>query len=148
MKPLILICLTGLAVLSHQPPVADAQEGFVLIVNRSNPTVKLESLQISKLFLRKVTTWPDGRPVQPVDQVVSSATRRRFSGAIHHMDVPSVKGYWQELVFSGRGEPPPERASDEEVLLYVQTNPNAIGYVSPTTPLDDVRVMTVAESHP
>jgi hypothetical protein len=59
------------------------------------------------------------------------------------MDVPSVYSYWQEIVFSGRGEPPPERASDAEVVAFVRANVNAFGYVSPTAAVAGVKVLTL-----
>jgi hypothetical protein len=91
---------------------AHPQEGFVLIANRANPVTALDREEVSKLFLLKHSQWPTGQRVQPVDQVESSPVRRRFSTAIIGMDVPSVKSFWQEYVFSGKGEPPPERATD------------------------------------
>lgn len=144
MQALTLVWLAGLGALIGEPGLARAQDGFVLIVNTANPVMTLGPTDVSKLFLRKVTRWPDGRIVQPVDQVVSSPARRKFSDAIHHMDVPSVKSYWQDLVFSGRGEPPPERASDDDVVAYVRANPHAIGYVSLMAPVTDVKILTVA----
>jgi ABC-type phosphate transport system substrate-binding protein len=124
--------------------VVAAQGGFILIVNAANPVSALRDVDVSKLFLRKVTKWPSGKPVQPVDQVASSPARRTFSNAIHRMDVPRVKSYWQEIVFSGRGDPPPERASDDEIIQFVRANPNAIGYVSSSIALVDVKVLTIA----
>jgi hypothetical protein len=59
------------------------------------------------------------------------------------MDVPSVKGFWQEIVFSGKGDPPPERASDGEVVAFVKTHPNALGYVGNSARLDGVKVILV-----
>jgi hypothetical protein len=59
------------------------------------------------------------------------------------MDVPSVQSFWQEVVFSGRGEPPPERSSDAAVIAFVRANPNAVGYIGEATPADSVRVITV-----
>jgi ABC-type phosphate transport system substrate-binding protein len=125
------------------PSIGWAQEGFRLIVHPTNPVTRFRAAGISKLFLRKQTKWPNGQTVQPVDQVESSPVRRRFSPAIHRMDVPSVKSFWQEVVFSGRGEPPPERASDAAVIAYVRANPNALGYIGEVTPADSVKVLIV-----
>ena len=125
------------------PNISRAQGGFRLIVHPTNPVTTLRAAQISKLFLGKQTKWSNGQPAQPVDQVESSPVRRKFSQAIHGMDVPSVKSFWQEVVFSGRGEPPPERASDADVVAYVRVNPNAVGYLSDTTATDAVKVITV-----
>jgi ABC-type phosphate transport system substrate-binding protein len=132
-----------IALLVGWPSVGRAQDGFRLIVHPTNPVGTLRAGTISKLFLHKQTKWPNGQPVQPVDQVESSPVRRKFSQAIHGMDVPSVKSFWQEVVFSGRGEPPPERASDADIIAYVRVNPNAVGYIGETTPTDAVKVITV-----
>ncbi|MEP6494149.1 MAG: phosphate ABC transporter substrate-binding protein [bacterium] len=125
--------------------LALAQDGFVIIVNQANPATSLTEKDVSRIFLRKQATWPGGRRAQPVDQVESSPVRRKFSDAIHEMDVASVKSYWQELVFSGRGEPPPERASDADVVVFVRANVNAIGYVARTANVADVKTITLSK---
>jgi ABC-type phosphate transport system substrate-binding protein len=130
----LLVCL---------PVAARAQEGFVVIANVSNPISTMSISEASKLFLRKRTRWPNGQSAQPVDQFESSAVRRRFSNVIHGMDVWSVKSYWQEVVFSGKGDAPPERASDAQIIAFVKANPNAIGYVAIATPTDSVKPITV-----
>ncbi|MEP6572216.1 MAG: phosphate ABC transporter substrate-binding protein [Gemmatimonadota bacterium] len=128
MKPLLLVACVGLLLLHARP--ARAQEGFRIIVNSANPVSVLKNGDASKLFLRKQGKWASGQPVQPVDQVESSAVRRAFSQAVNGMDVPSVKSYWQEIVFSGKGEPPVEKPSDADVIAYIKANPDGIGYVS------------------
>jgi ABC-type phosphate transport system substrate-binding protein len=132
-----------LVIITSTPRAAGAQTGFVLIVHPANPMSIVARADASKLFLEKLTRWPNGQKVQPVDEVESSPVRRRFSEAVHGMDVPSVKSFWQEIVFSGRGDPPPERVSDAEVVAYVRANPNAIGYVSSDAPIAGVRVITL-----
>jgi ABC-type phosphate transport system substrate-binding protein len=124
---------------------ADAQGGFVVIVNHANPTTSLSAAELSKLFLKKQAKWSGGAKAAPVDQPESSPVRRQFSDAVHKMDVPSVKSYWQELVFSGRGEPPPERPSDGDVIAYVKANPNAIGYIAMSAQTPDVKVISVTK---
>lgn len=135
--------LTCIALLAGWPSMGQAQTAFRVIVHPTNPVTTLRAPAVSKLFLRKQTKWPNGQPVEPVDQVESSPVRRKFSPAIHGMDVPSVKSFWQEIVFSGRGEPPPERTSDAAVIAYVRGNPNAVGYIGQTTPADSVKVITL-----
>ena len=63
-----------------------------------------------------------------------------------HKSVSAVKSYWQQQIFSGRGVPPTERSTDSEVLAYVRSNPNAIGYVSSAAALGgSVKVVTVRD---
>jgi ABC-type phosphate transport system substrate-binding protein len=134
-----------IAVLVGSPSVGRAQDGFRLIVHPANSVTTLRAAAVSKLFLRKQTKWPNGQTVKPVDQVEPSPVRRKFSSAIHRMDVPSVQSFWQEVVFSGRGEPPPERSSDADILNYVRVNPNAVGYIGETTPAEGVTIVTVTQ---
>jgi ABC-type phosphate transport system substrate-binding protein len=138
-----LVGLACIALLVGWPSLGRAQAGFRVIVHPTNPVTTLRAVVVSKLFLGRQTKWPNGQPVEPVDQVESSPVRRKLSSAIHGMDVPSVKSFWQEMVFSGRGEPPPERTSDAAVIAYVRANPNAVGYIGETTPADSVKVITV-----
>ncbi|MDB4890388.1 MAG: hypothetical protein JWL61_2243 [Gemmatimonadetes bacterium] len=143
-RPAWIVALSVASVaLAALPAAARAQDGFVLIVNRANPVSTLARDEASKLFLLKRRKWASGQTAQPVDQVESSGVRRLFSNGIHLMDVPSVKSFWQEIVFSGKGEPPPERASDEEVLAFVRATPNAVGYVSSATLTIGVKILTM-----
>ncbi|MEP6494146.1 MAG: hypothetical protein ABJF01_15790 [bacterium] len=121
-----------------------AQTGFLVIVNHANPVTSLTASELSRVFLHTQATWPSGARAQPVDQGELSNVRRRFSDDVHRMDVPSVQEYWQEVVFSGRGAPPPQRASDDEVIAYVRTHPNAVGYVAVTAVTNDVKVVLLA----
>jgi ABC-type phosphate transport system substrate-binding protein len=146
MKRLVCACIVSLGSLVGTPYIACAQDGFVLIVNQANPVGSLRLADVSKMFLRKQTKWPNGERIEPVDQSVTSAARRRFSAAVHGMDVPSVKSYWQTIVFSGRGEPPPERASDADVIAFVHGHVNGFGYVSPDAPLAGVKVVPIVRN--
>jgi ABC-type phosphate transport system substrate-binding protein len=136
--------LLAAALICFAPGGAHAQDNFVVIVNQANTVGTLRPAELSKIFLRKRTTWPDGQRIEPVDQAVSSPIRRIFSDAVHGMDVASVKSYWQRIVFSGRGEPPPERTSDADVIAFVRGHANGIGYVSAAAPVDGVRVIALA----
>jgi ABC-type phosphate transport system substrate-binding protein len=111
--------------------VASAQEReFKLVVNASVGVPSLTAAEASQYFLKKRTTWPGGQAVQPVDQTGESSARRAFSKVVLKRDVGAVKSYWQTQIFSGRGVPPPEKASDAAVLAFVESNPGGIGYVS------------------
>ena len=122
--------------------------GFKVIVNASNPDSELTKREISKLFLKKVKRWKESNEaVLPVDLVADSPVRGKFSAEIHGRKLSSIKAYWQKQIFSGRGVPPQEKASDQEVLEYVEGNAGAIGYVSETADIDqyNVKVLTIVE---
>jgi hypothetical protein len=130
--PLTILALSGAV-----PPVPDDQgpADFVVIVNSRNPADSISDDQLSKIFLKKIRQWETGRTIQVVEQRTSERVRREFAEQIHRRSVSAVTAYWQQQIFSGRAVPPPERATDADVIAYVGGLPDAIGYVSPGTPL-------------
>jgi TonB family protein len=123
--------------------LAQGSAGYKVIVNPVNPTTALSKSQISSLFLRRTTTWENGEPVLPVDQVESSPLRETFSRDILGMS-PSAAA--QQA--AGRGDPAPSLATDREVLAYVRLKPGAIGYVSSGTPVEGVKVVNFGHAGP
>lgn len=113
--------------LAAQQPATMA---VVVIVNPSNPLNTLPATGVSRMFLKESTQWPNGWPVAPVDQAPSSAVRVMFSDKVLGRSVRSIKSYWSQQIFSGRGVPPPERDSDAAVVQFVKANRGAIGYVT------------------
>jgi ABC-type phosphate transport system substrate-binding protein len=136
------LVLLASAALAAGPAAAD--DGFKVVVHRSNPVASLSRAQASQLFLKKTTRWPSGQPVQPVE-ISDDGVRARFCDRVHGKSLKSVKAYWNGLIFSGRDVPPLERRSDEGVLEYVRTNPAAIGLVSGTAPPADVKVVALKD---
>jgi len=120
-----------------------AQEGYKIIVNSANPESSMTRSEVSRLFLKKRTTWPDGTRVLPVDLSRTSDTRRAFSEDVHGKNPDAVAAYWQTLVFSGRDLPPAVKASDADVLNLVRTERGAIGYVSAGASTQGVKVLTL-----
>jgi ABC-type phosphate transport system substrate-binding protein len=124
----VLILFGALTPKASAAPAATAS--YKVVVNSANPASSMVRDDLAKLFLKKVTTWPSGQPVQPVDQSKDSAVRKAFSQAVLGKDVSAVESFWQQAIFSGRGVPPPEKSSDADVLAFVRANPNAVGYVT------------------
>ncbi len=124
---------------------AVAQSGgrVIIIVHPSNPVSKLSRSQLSKYFLKKITTWKDGRPIIPVDQEETNAVTGLFAEKIHRKNIELVKRYWYNRLFSGRGRPPIKLPSDEAVIEFVNKNPNAIGYISEKAKLAGVKKIEV-----
>jgi len=104
--------------------------GLRVIVSASNAVSELPRERIADLFLKKVATWEDGKAALSVDQSMAFPLRARFSQQILGRLPSAVQKYWEERIFSGRGEPPPIKRSDAEVVEFVAKNVGAIGYVS------------------
>ncbi len=144
----LLMLITALFVCG----VSNAQEhesgdgpAYMIIINEANPTTSMARSGVAKLFLKKSGKWGDGVKALPVDQHEESVIREAFSKNVLHKSVSSVISYWQQQVFSGRAIPPPEKATDEEILIYVKANRGAIGYVRGDTVAAGVKVIDVLD---
>ncbi|GAK58844.1 hypothetical protein U27_05819 [Candidatus Vecturithrix granuli] len=145
-----IVCMTFLLLLLTNGLVSIAEEPapFSIIVHASNPVTQLSKEDVSNMFLKKVKQWKEsGEAVLPVDLVEDSPVRSQFSESIHGRKIASIKAYWQKQIFSGRGVPPEERKSENEMLKYVSDNPGAIGYIAASTPIDtyNVKILKIEE---
>jgi ABC-type phosphate transport system substrate-binding protein len=122
--------LTVLAAVLVPALAAQTTTGYKVVVNATNPVRTLSRVTAMRMFLKKVTTWPDGHPAIPVDQPAGSVARKAFTTEVLKKDTNEVVAYWNQMIFSGRGLPPVSKSSDADVLSYVRENPHAIGYVS------------------
>jgi ABC-type phosphate transport system substrate-binding protein len=134
---LAALAFSGLA-LPTPPPGA-----YVVIVNPANGLASIDRAYLQDIFLKKITRWPDGEAVRPVDLAANSPVRDRFTEELLGRSVDAVKAYWQQRIFSGRDVPPPELDSSEEVVAYVLRHPEAVGYVARATKLSGAKILAV-----
>lgn len=143
--PLLIITALAFAILAYAtgPTTADNEQRVRVIVNADNRITKVSKQFIADAFLKKRTRWGDDSAIQPVDLGQKNAVRSRFTRTYLDRDVSAVRRYWAQLVFSGRGVPPPEVGSEDDVVEYVAKNPGAIGYVSASAQLEGVKAVNV-----
>jgi ABC-type phosphate transport system substrate-binding protein len=135
----MFLILLGISARGEEPV------SFRVIVHPSSVVNAIGREELSRIFLRKQRAWRYGEVAMPVDQGENSRVREAFTLAVHQRSVEGVSHYWQQLVFSGRGAPPPTRPNDAAVVEYVAENPGAVGYVTPNAKLNGVKVIQVQE---
>jgi ABC-type phosphate transport system substrate-binding protein len=138
---LVIGCL--LAVATVRPSRADDGAGYIVIVNPKSDDTHLDKKFVADVFLKKQTHWSDDSTIKPVDQQRTATVRAKFSEDVLGRSIASVRTYWNQIVFSGRGVPPPELDSDASIVKYVLANRGAIGYVVPGTDLKGAKVVQV-----
>lgn len=99
-----------------------------VIVHPSNANA-LDEAAVSKIFLGREKSFADGKSVVPLSLAESSPASTAFNDAVLKKSSSQLKAYWSKLVFTGKGTPPKEIATDEEMIKLVATNPSLIGYV-------------------
>jgi len=102
---------------------------FTLVVNASRPAA-LSRKQVSDFFLKRVSSWPDGTLVAPIDLSVASPTRGSFSKAVIGQPTEGVVRYWQQTMHAGLRVTPPLVKPEDGVLSLVQSTAGGIGYVT------------------
>lgn len=137
---LLLPLLVVLFFVGRGALAADAVE-FQVIVHPGVQATSLERQFVAASFLKKVTRWENGDTVHPVDLNSRSVIRAEFSHNVLKRSVAAVRNYWQQRIFSGRDVPPLEIETERAVMRYVATHPGAIGYVSASLQLKEVRAV-------
>jgi ABC-type phosphate transport system substrate-binding protein len=120
-------------------------EQTVVIVNASNPAASMRKADVAKLFLKETVTWKHGGKVLPVDLDSRSRTRADFTREVHGRSLEAILAYWNQKMFSGADVPPPQKGSDHDVIEFVRANPGAVGYVSTSAPLQQVKVLRIVD---
>ena len=136
-RPLLAVALLAWLVLAA-PARAD---GLLIIANRSVDVAAPMALgEIAAIYLLRLTTWPDGGHIVPVNREATSRTRAEFTAQVLHEDNASLVTYWNEMHFMGK-LPPVVQESESAMLLFVQRVPGAIGYISDAASPSGVRVL-------
>lgn len=116
-------------------------EGFRVIVHPSNPADSLSTEAVCRLFLKRDSTWAEGRRAEPVDLPDKSPTRESFSRAVCGIETRAIVLKWNRSIFAGGKIPPDQVRGDSDVLAWVAARPGAVGYVSEETELEGVKVL-------
>ncbi len=96
---------------------------IVVVVNPKNPVSTLSAEQVSQFYLGVSNSFT------PIDHSDNSPLRADFYKKITRKEPGQVRAIWAKLVFTGKGRPPKELASDDEVKKAVAADPNGIGYI-------------------
>jgi len=105
-----------------------AQAEMVVIVHPSNKA-SLSNLQIARIFMGKLHTYPSGKEAVPVDLPRNNALRQSFSKKILNKNPTQLRSYWSKVIFSGKGFPPTIFSGEKAVKQYVANHPGAIAYI-------------------
>ena len=119
---------------------ASAWSGVSVIVHPSNGN-SLTDAEVTRIFLGKKKSFPDGSEAIPVDQAEGSATRSSFVSTVLKKNDQQIKAYWAQLLFTGKGTPPKEVGAGVDVKKLVAQNPSLIGYIDSSEVDGSVKVV-------
>lgn len=121
---------------------ADANH-FVIVVHPDNPVRAVDREFLRDAYLKKATDWGNGETIRPVDLSTRFEVRDVFTREVLRKTPAQLRSYWNQQIFSGKGTPPVEADSINELLEYVASNIGAVGYLPPGASPARVKVVEV-----
>ncbi|MBL4826455.1 MAG: phosphate ABC transporter substrate-binding protein [Spongiibacteraceae bacterium] len=115
----------------------------VVIVHVDNAMTSINKTDLSRIFLGKIDTFPDGSKVSAINQISASGTRSSFDTDVLRKTTKQMNAYWSRQLFSGRGAPPPEVNGDIDVLQHISKNRDSIGYIDSSAANQSVKVLKI-----
>lgn len=102
---------------------------FAVIIAADVAAAPSSRESIALIYRRKQTFWKNGTRIQPANLPANDALRRAFSQCVLGQTPEQTEDYWREMYFHGV-LPPHVVASEAAMLLFVESTPGAIAYVS------------------
>lgn len=100
----------------------------------------LDSATLQRIYTGKVVEV-GGVRVTPVNLSPGSELRARFLRDYLGQDEDNYTGYWTVRRYVGKGTPPRELSSPEEMSRFIAKTAGAIGYIDETELTPDVRIL-------
>ncbi len=134
--------LLGFAILALLLFSGAAQAEGLLIITNPNLIVAtpVPLSQIAAIYLLRVTNWPDGSHIVPVNREAGSRMREEFTTRVLQQDNAELAIYWNEMHFQGK-MPPLVQESEQAMIAFIRNVPGSIGYISGSAPPLDVKVL-------
>ena len=145
--PTVKSLLTSMLLFLAMSSAWAADRPFAVITAPGVPAHHLTLESISLIFKRKQKYWENGTRIQPVNLPTSNPLRRAFSQSVLGHSPEDLEDYWREMYFHGV-LPPHVLESEQAVILFVNSTPGAIGYVSACVPGHGVNVVLMVGELP
>lgn len=114
---------------------------IAIIANKSNTLSSISELQAASLWLAKKKTIAGSEKLKVSDAMERSPTYIEFYNKVVNKTPKQIRIYWGKMIFSGKTFPPPKQYSDAEMLQWVSSTNNALGYIDASSVNDSVKVL-------
>lgn len=111
---------------------------FVIIVNKENNVQEISGSEVRKLYLGKRRQFSEGGLAKLASL---ESLRTHFNKSILRKSDAQFDSIWSRLRFSGRAKPPEVFTNPAQVLEFVRSTLNAIGFVPTSTATDTVKTV-------
>lgn len=106
---------------------SNVRAGDIIVIGNANvPKMDIETVQ--KIYTGKFITL-DGISVTPVSLKTGSPLRNAFLSTFLNQDEEKYTGYWTVRRYVGKGTPPLEFNSSQEIIEFISATAGALGYI-------------------
>lgn len=112
----------------------------VAVIVHPGNSAAIDADAVERIFLGKKSQFPGGAEALPIN-IESGGAVDEFNNKVLGRSTAQVKSFWSKQIFTGKGTPPKEVASDASVIDLIKNNKNAIGYVDAANVTGDVKVV-------
>lgn len=105
-----------------------ASNDFIVVVSKKSIIEQLSKNDISKLFLSKMKSFPNGEKATPIE-INDKNQQIMFYKNITNKNEKQLSKYWAKMIFTGRGTPPKKVKNLNEIIEFIKKNKNAISYI-------------------
>ncbi len=120
--------------------INQAVAGVAIVVHPSNNS-SFDKSTIKKIFLGKTKSFSNGRAAILISASSKDPVTDEFNKSVIGKSSNQVNAYWSKMIFTGKGTPPQEMASNGEIISAVSANPDAIAYIDAAAATDAVKVV-------
>ena len=117
-----------------------AQAEPVVVVSASSSLGALTQDEVPQIFNGQ-TRRVSGISVKPLDLPSRGGARNDFYQQVLGKSAEQMKSYWARMIFTGRGMPPREVSSEQEMVMLVGSNRNFVGYLDALLVTPDLKVV-------
>ena len=118
---------------------------IIIIANPNINEDKLTRKEIENIFLGTTTKWPDGT------KIIFATMKKEdihvpFLKLYIKKSAGQFEAFWRRQLFTGKGSIPKSCTSDQQMIDFVAQHNGAIGYVSSSAVLGEVKQMAVIDN--
>lgn len=111
----------------------------LVVISSPDNVASLDIDDVARIFLGKVTQYPNGEKVEPLDLNPDDPSYAEFSRVVLKKNVSQLRAYWAKQVFTGKGRPPKVIANTDDLQDLVASDAQYLSYLDSSDITHNVR---------
>lgn len=120
---------------------AQAEVAVIVSPDNNNTYTSIDKDWVARIYLAKVTRFPDGSVAKPIHLKQGHYLRDAFNRDFLSKTESQLSRYWSRLRFSGKAELPKEISTVKEMKHLIANDARLIGYIDAMDVDDTVKVV-------